>query len=292
MSFIARYFNLLLAVFICFLSAIAVIVNYCVTQFLGNNYFPPDSSLIASVLFLIWLGTYLLFDRGSNYYKFARELVYFFLMISVIAFATNAVQLTPFSPIDNQLIKIDSFFGIHIEKIVAWIATKPWLTAILSLSYDSLPWQMAYLPLILIFARKFGYLREFYSLMLLTTLLGFIFYYFWPTVGPAAAIGSPYFTTYQYATGLKFIEIHNHLMPTTNEGGLIAMPSFHMIWALLCLNLSRCLPFIFFLLLPINLLLIASCVLLGWHYFIDLVGGVILLFIAQFIYRLLGNQTY
>jgi hypothetical protein len=284
MPIIARYFNLLMAVFICFLSAIALIANYYVTNFPGNDYFPPGSSVMAVILFLIGLGTYLLFDKDSNHYKIMRELFYFFLVMSVVALATNATQFAPFNPIDKQLISIDKTLGIQLENAVAWVNSIPWLRTTLAISYDTLPLQMTYLPLILIFARKFNYLREYYSLLLITTLIGFIFYYFWPTIGPASAIGSPYFTVYQYATGIKFAEIHNRMPPTTIEGGMIAMPSFHMIWALLCLNLSRCWPVIFLLLLPVNLLLLASCVLLGWHYFIDLVGSFIVLLAAYFIY--------
>ncbi|MBA2710275.1 MAG: phosphatase PAP2 family protein [Tatlockia sp.] len=285
MQFISRYFNLLISVLICLLSVIALIVNYFGFQFSGNDYFPPGSCVIAAILIITWLGTYLLFDINHACFKIMREMVYFFLLFALIAFATNAVQLTPFEPIDIFLIKLDRSFGIESEAIIAWLSNKNWLKSVLGLSYDSLPMQMAYLPLILIVARKFNYLREFYSLLLITTLFGFVFYYFWPTLGPASAIGSPYFTTYQYATGIKFTEIHNHIQPTTAEGGMIAMPSFHTIWALLCLRLSRCFSIIFFLLLPLNLLLILSCVLLGWHYFIDLIGSMVVLVAAYGVYR-------
>lgn len=281
----AEKIPLLLGLIICFLSAIALVYNHYITQFPGNNYFPSEAILIAAVLFLILSGSCLLFDKDNQYREIAQELVYFFLVLSVIALASNAVQFTPFSPIDKQLIVMDAVLGVHLEKIIAWTSTQSWFKKILTLSYDSLPYQMAYLPLALIFARKFTYLREYYSLMLLTTLIGFVFYYFWPTVGPATAIGSSYFTSAQYATGIKFAEIHHRLSPSTIAGGLIAMPSFHMIWSLLCLYLSRCWPVLFFLLLPLNLLLLFSLVLLGWHYFIDLIGGFIILFSAHYIYR-------
>ncbi len=286
MQFMVRYFNLLIAILICFLSAIALIANYSIYKFPGNDYFPPGSFVIAAILILIWLGTYLLFGKNSSFYQIMRELVYFFLLFAVIALATDAVQFTPFKPIDNYLIRIDKALGIELENIITWLANKPLLKMILGLSYDSLVLQMAYLPLILIVARKFSYLREYYSLLLLTTLFGFVFYYFWPTIGPASAIGSPYFSIYQYATGIKFTQIHNHIQPTTAEGGMIALPSFHTIWALLCLNLSRCFPLIFIFLLPLNLLVVFSCVLLGWHYFIDLAGSLLVLLASFLIYRL------
>lgn len=284
MAALAKYFNLILAVIISFMSTVVFVINYYDYQFPGNNYFPHQMPSLGIILILALLGTYLLFEANSTYFKIVRELVYFFLVISVIANATNAIQLTPFNPIDEQLISIDHAFSIHLEQIMAWTASIPWLSNLLKLSYDSLSYQMAYLPFVMIFARKFSYLHEYYLLLLLTALLGFSFYYFFPTMGPASFMQSPYFITEQYATGVKFAEIHRHIPPSTIDGGMIAMPSFHAIWACLCLYLSRCWPILFIVLLPLNILLIASCVLLGWHYFIDLIGSLITLVLAYGIY--------
>ncbi|CDZ78241.1 hypothetical protein BN59_02551 [Legionella massiliensis] len=284
MKFITKYFNLLLSLVVIFLSSIALLYNYYFTGYPGNNYLFPQVHGMAAILLLALMGCYLLFGKESPYLKTVLELIYFYLVITIIAlFATNAVQFTPFQPIDKHLIAIDSFFGIHLDKVVSWTVDRAWLRITLVKIYDSLPYQMSYLPLILIFARKFFYIREYTAYLLITTILGFSFYYFWPTVGPATAIGSPIFSEYQYATGLKFKQIHSYIQPTTFEGGMIAMPSFHVIWAVLSLNAVRCWPIVFALWLPINLILIASCVLLGWHYFVDLIGSLIVLAISFYI---------
>lgn len=287
----SKYFNLILSVVITVLSTIVFVLNYYDYQFSANNYFPHQMPGLGIILILALLGSHLLFDTNSSYFKIVRELVYFFLVISVIANATNAIQLTPSNPIDEQLIAIDQAFSIHLEQIMAWTASIPWLSKMLKLSYDSLSYQMAYLPIMMIFARKFAYLHEYYSLLLLTALLGFSFYYFFPTMGPASFMQSPYFITEQYATGVKFTEIHHHIPPSTMDGGMIAMPSFHVIWACLCLYLSRCWPVLFIILLPLNILLIASCVLLGWHYVIDLIGSLITLTLAYGIYFLVKTDS-
>ena len=54
---------------------------------------------------------------------------------------------------------------------------------------------------------------------------------------------------------------------------MIAFPSFHIIWGWFCLYLSYGCRWLFIGLLPLNGLLFASCVLLGWHYPLDLVGA-------------------
>lgn len=284
MTLFAKYFSLITASFICVLSSIAFATNYFVSKFPGNDYFPPGMTIIATILFLTLFGAYLLFDKNSPYLQITRELNYFFLVITVLGFATNAVQYTPFNPIDRQLIAIDSALHINLPKVVAWTANKPWLKKMLAISYDSLSYQMCYLPLILITTRRFLYIREYYALLLITCLIGFSIYYFLPTMGPASFIASPYFIEQQYATGIKFTELRHHIPPSTLDGGMIGMPSFHTIWAWLCLYLVRGWPIVFVLLLPVNLLLTTSCVLLGWHYLIDLFGSLILLLLAHTIY--------
>lgn len=284
MPFHARYFNLTIAIIIGILSTIALAINCFAYHFPGNNYFPHEMPMMGIILTLALMGTYLLFGAKSSFFKIARELVYFFLVISVITIATIAAQFTPFDPIDKKLIATDQTFFIHLQALMKWAANIAWFRTLLALGYNSLPFQMIYLPIIIIFACKFNYIHEYYSMLLLTTLFGFTFYYFFPTMGPASFISSPYFMTEQYATGVKFTELHHYIPPSTLDGGMIAMPSFHVIWAWLCLALVRCWPILFALLVPINVLLIASCVLLGWHYFVDLIGSTVLLLLAYAIY--------
>lgn len=264
------------------LATIALTINYFVFKFPGNNYFPPDTALLAILLFVALAGCYLQFGKESTAVKIAKELIYYFFVMCVIAFATNAIQLTPFPPIDKTLIAIESFMHIDVGQIVSWTINHSWLKETLIFVYDSLPYQMSILPIAVIFMRKFAYIREYYCLLLISALLGFSFYYFFPTLAPASFLQGP-FSIEQYATGVKFKEIHQHISPSTIEGGMIAFPSFHVIWAWLCLYLIRWSRLLFCLLLPFNLLLIASCVLLGWHYPTDLLGSLIVLVITYLV---------
>jgi len=127
--------------------------------------------------------------------------------------------------------------------------------------------------------------HEFYFLLLVSMIIGFVFYYFFPTMAPSSVIDSPYFLEEQRATALKFSQIHHYLQPTTIEGGLIAMPSFHVIWAYLCLYALRGWPILCGILFPVNCLLALACILLGWHYPIDLVGSIVVILMSQAILR-------
>lgn len=274
-----------LAGLILFFSVIAFFINYFIYQFPGNNYFPDNVVAFGVFLVLLNVGLHLSFAKESKACQIGNELIYFFLIMLIIAFATNAVQLTPFSIIDQYIVKLEALVGIDTAAIVNWTNGHPQLKTLLSTIYDSLAYQMSIVPLLVLFSCRFHLLREYYFLLLCTVLLGFGFYYFFPTAAPASIFNHALFESSQIATGLKFSELHHHIAPSTNEGGLIAFPSFHAIWALLCVNLLREWTVAYIVMAIINVVLIASCVLLGWHYCTDIVGSLIVLLMSYFALR-------
>lgn len=205
--------------------------------------------------------------------------------MALIAFATNAVQFTPFSPIDETIMKFESSIHIDLLGIMTWTAQHPHFKKTLVLIYNTLPYQMSILPLLLLGMGHFTRLKAYYFLLLFSLLLGFLFYYFFPTTAPASQISSDLFATEQIATGAKFSQIHQHISPTTIDGGLIAFPSFHCIWALLCVYLLIPWPVACLILFCLNLLLILSCVLLGWHYPSDILGSLIVLLLSYLSFK-------
>lgn len=272
------------------LSVAAFTVNFFGYQYPGNNYFPPHTSYLILALILMYCGFLLQFGRASQLAAILKEIVCFFLVMCLLALATNAVQYTPFPTIDQQILAFERSLGINIGSVLTWTQTKPLFKKILEFIYDTLPYQMTYLPLLVIATKQWHVIREYYFLLLFSALLGFTFYYFFPTTAPASIINSPYFSQSQQATGLKFMQIHQHEQPTTLDGGLIALPSFHVIWAWFCLYLLKSWPVAFFIMLPVNLFLIVSCVLLGWHYPLDILGGIAVICITHSVYNIVVKK--
>lgn len=255
-------------------------INESIYHYHGNNFFPENVPLIAVLLILFNIGLRLSFARKSNFCIIGQELFFFFGVMALIALVTNAVQLTPFQIIDPKIISLEQAIHINLNSLLKWTNQYPLFKNLLTVIYGSLNYQMCILPLIVIFTCRFHVIREYYFLLLCTTLLGFGFYYFFPTIAPASFMDHALFSKEQIATGLKFKQIHHYINPTTDEGGLIALPSFHAIWAVLCVNLLKewIVPCI--ILGITNVFLIASCVLLGWHYVTDLAGSLGVLLIS------------
>lgn len=276
-----RKIILVLLIIIFSLTCAALIVNVFLYKYPGNNYFPVHSLSVVPILLLIYGGFCLQGAKYRHRSQSTGEVLWFYFILAMAALATNAVQFTPFNPIDSYIISFEKWLRLDLISLLVWVKSWPLLHTILSLAYDFLSLQLVLLPLIVIVMRRQDLLTEYYVLLLFTLLLGFVFYYFFPTTAPASMFPAVYFSEYQIATGLKFSQIHQHIKPTTIEGGLIGLPSFHMIWAWLSLYLIREFKILFCFLLPINILIILACVLLGWHYLTDLIASCILLFFAH-----------
>ncbi len=266
-----------------FLATIALFVNYFIYQYPGVMYVVlPELGI---TLIPIWLGLYLQFGKESQIVLTFNHVIHYYLIITIITYATYCIQFTPFHPIDAAIVGLESKVNISMDKIVIWTNNKPLLYSILDAAYFSIGYQLIFIPLMIIVARHDEYYKEFSFLVLITAIIGFSFYYFFPTTAPASMAESAGFLDAQKATGLKFNQIHRYIQPETAEGGMIALPSFHVIWVMLIQYMVRVWPVVFTLLLPLNILVTISCVLLGWHYPIDILGSFIVLAMGFAIYR-------
>jgi hypothetical protein len=279
---------LLLSGLLCTVSMLAHAVNRAHYHYVGSGFFPKDFVLIVLIVLIFNIGLALYYPKGAPARARALELLYFIAVLSVLAFASGAAQLTPFTPVDGQIIALESGLGIHVQNWVSFLNQFPFIKSLLILIYESLPYQMSLIPLGLIAIGSFDTLRVYYFLLLFTALVGFSIYYFFPTLAPASVLRGTEFMPEQFATGLKFYQIHHHIPPTTDAGGLIAFPSFHVIWALLCVYLLKDWRIPFVALAVVNFFLVASCVLLGWHYVLDVAGGLVLCSLG---FMVIGNTS-
>lgn len=270
------------------LSVIVIVVNQNLFHFPGNNYYPDGSLRVGITLILMYIAAYVQFGAQSNYCKIMMYILAFYGVLALIVLNTYAVQYTPFKPIDHLILKYEP---IKLLPLVTWSHQHLFFGRLLAHIYNSLNTEIVVIPLILILLRKQDYFFEYLILMLSSAILGYGFYYFYPSTAPASIIHSDYFTASQIATGLKFYEIHHHIQPSTSEGGLVALPSFHVIWAWLTLYAIRSIRPLYFILLPYNALIAVSCVSLGWHYFGDIFGSMLVLILVHGLCVMHGTAT-
>lgn len=273
------------------LSLTALGINYFYFQYPGNNYYPPDAATIGLLLLLIYAGCVLQFGRRQRISLIIKEVFYYYLVLALLILASNAVQYTPFHPIDHYIVKFEAFFGIDMGGITRWTRAHPTIDGLLEYPYYSLNYQITLIPLVLIAAKRYALVQEYYFFLLASAVIGYSFYYFFPTIAPAGVFKIPFFYEYQKATALKFYQIHHYIQPTTQEGGMIATPSFHAIWAWFSLYLLRPWPLLFVPIALLNCLLLMACVLLGWHYPTDLAASLLVIIITHLLYKTCCRRT-
>lgn len=264
------------------LSSAAIYINAQRFHYPGNNYFPDKSLLVAITLGLLYAAARLQFNAQHRASQILLLMLAYYGVLSAIVLMTNAAQYTPFNPIDYHLYKFQGeFCNNFFTHILAWAHHHSTLWTLFSHIYNSLSYEIVVVPIVLICLLDYAYLYEYFFLLLVTALLGFTFYYFFPSIGPAYILPKHYFITSQLATGVKFEEIHQYLQPSTLEGGLIALPSFHVIWAWLSTYTLRKYRKTFYCACLYNAAIIFSCIFLGWHYFLDLLGSLVVLLLAH-----------
>lgn len=276
-------FGLLIA-----LSTLVIAINAFYWHYTTVNYFAEGMGGIFFFLLFSMLGSY--FSKGPT----ARMTQIFFYIllyhcvVCSIMYATMAVQFTPFTPTDTYWVAVDKALGYDLVGILDKLANYPEWRKILSRGYNFIDSELLVLPIALIIMGQIDSIKVYFYLLLSTTIIGYCIYFFWPTMAPASILKSAYFLNEQRNTGIKFSQVHQALTVDSNEGGMISMPSFHIIWALLCQHSMWRVKWLWWGLLPMNILVVIASLVLGWHYLADFIGSVLVIGLAYGILLMYG----
>lgn len=264
----------------------AWLINALIYHFPGNPYLQltPKFMIACVQLGFIAYGLNLYWGAEAQTVRLIQEISKWVLFFTFYFGGMVFLQYTPFPVIDQHLVWLDAILHVNVGYIVTQMHAYPGLWHFFNKIYYSLDIEIVLAPLLVMIFRRYIFLREYYAYLLISTAIGLGIYYFFPTTAPASVFSSPYFTAEQYATGIKFNELHHYIVPSTAEGGMVSFPSFHVIWAWFSMYLLRWFRWLFIVLFCFNTLLAMSCVLLGWHYLIDIFGSVAVIALTHWIY--------
>ena len=188
--------------------------------------------------------------------------------------------------IDPVLAQADAWLGISVPALVTWTAGHPWLVALLHWSYFTLVFQIP-LPVFALPVWNDGEaLWEFAFHLIVCNLVTLAAFALWPAacvfqeLGFESLIDQTRFITHFAAARDGSMTV----VPWGHIEGLVSVPSFHMAGAVIVTWAFRR-TWLVWLLLPVNVLLIASTVLLGAHYAVDLLASGLLLASSLTLYR-------
>lgn len=274
-----------------------ILVNHFTHQFQGNEFFSaPWERATIPLIFLSLLVVYFRDIVSERVGLVIHTFAFYCLALSAGLLLAAGIQVTPFPTIDHWLLAADLSLGFHQSALITAVSHIHWLQQIFYWAYDMLIPELTLVPFVMAFLLCKRSVWVFLFSMVTTYLVGTLIYYFFPTAAPASVIHNPHFTYAMHDTYLKFYEIHHHLKVTATDGGLIAFPSFHVIWACLVVYATRHKKWLFYPALICNAFLIGSTVCLGWHYLLDVLASFVIagagITIAEKLYSYCKNGGY
>lgn len=271
-------------------SGMISLANYVQNDYHGIYYF--KTSLLYLIPFaVILLGASIFYKKSMPMIAFCTwTYTIFFFMYLCFGYLCTSVQYTTSPLIDHWIIYFDQSLGYNSVAALKLGSSNHWFHRILTETYNDLGDELLLLPFIRSFLPgRVRAIKVFFFATLLSGLIGMLIYYFFPTAAPAHFFKSPLFSNAEHNTFLKFYEIHHKLTITSVDGGIIAFPSFHVLWALLVTYLFKDIKILFYPVVIFNAVLILSTLLLGWHYLSDALSsltlGTISIYIAEKLYR-------
>jgi len=255
------------------LGALYITINALWTQFPGNVYCSLRWLMLSPVIiFLYFLSAYAR-EMSPRIAAITRTYtIYYFLSIA-FGLLIQGIQYTPFPLIDKYLVRADLAMGFHSVAVLNWTYAHHWWRVVCDFVYTGVVYQVVMLPLLLGFFRQRHGINIYFVSTLVAYLIGTTIYYFFPTAGPTVMFHDVHFLKFQHDTFIRFFQIHHHLPVTTKQGGMIAFPSYHVIWSIVMAYACRRIKWIFYPVAIFNTLAIASTLFLAWHYLTDVIGG-------------------
>ncbi|MDE2142646.1 MAG: phosphatase PAP2 family protein [Elusimicrobia bacterium] len=258
------------------ISFVLIGLNAVTARFSGIGYFPREFTpfvfiALNSLITGLWISR-----RSPRTSVLLTDGGFYGLAVIASAALVTGIQYTPFAPIDSTLARWDAALGYDTVAVLARVAAHPGPRFLLNRIYESTDLLLILAPLPALIRGDRRVMRVYLHAVIYTFLIGSLFYYFFPSSGPASVFSSPDFLPVQRATYMKFVQVHTRAPVTTFLGGMIAFPSFHVAWSVLTSYAARPNRRLFAAAAAWNALVIVSTVVLGWHYAVDVPAGLLL----------------
>lgn len=192
---------------------------------------------------------------------------------------------------DARLTQIDSLCGVNVQAIAIWAAHHR-LGRLINLSYSLLAPLILGAVLLPVLAGRLIEARKFILSNVAAIALGIIAFGLVPAVGPWYPHHfSP--STAQLSCEHAFFALRAPGSYTyTQTVGVICFPSFHVIWAILSVAALWSFKPLRIPSAVLSISIILSTITTGWHYFADLIAGIIIATISIACSRFVAHRCY
>ena len=223
-----------------------------------------------------------------------RLFALYLFTIACFFLGAHACLLTPFKPwIDPWLLHVDQLLGFKSAQLLAWVHAHAEIKPFLVFAYNAWVFEVLIVPLVLLFLGHFKKLMWLIHASLISIIVGGLIYFFLPSLPPASVVHSAYFLDSSHILIQRFFDLRKHLPldPKTLSAGLISFPSFHVINALLSLMAIWHLKYVRWPLLFLNVVLVLSTMMLGFHYLVDVIAAIVIVVCSGHVAVLLSQVS-
>ncbi|NOY30220.1 MAG: phosphatase PAP2 family protein [Planctomycetes bacterium] len=203
-------------------------------------------------------------------------LIQFMVFTSCFTVAMYGVAALGAPLADELLASVDQAMGLHVPAIVQWANEHPQINRWLMLAYHSVTPQTLIVVLILGFLNQRRPLEAFVLRYMICLMITLLFFALVPAECPFTHYGfapSPHQAHYlEHLQGVRSGE--RTIVSLTDSEGLVTFPSFHTSYAILLTAAfwRRWRLFVPFAI--VNSAVVAATLTSGWHYGIDILGGI------------------
>src|SRR5947207_336181 len=198
----------------------------------------------------------------------------------VAAFSVTAAIFTyltatlPFPLVDSELVRIDAGLGFSWQAWFQFVSSHPLLKGLLFVLYTSLLPECAASVLYFAHRGRSERIAEFLFGALISILITATISGIFPALGAFAHFGVPWPAWAGYPSHLLALRVGTAASFAVNEfQGIITMPSYHTVLAILIIYAYRGCGRLFTLVLALNGLMLLSLPSEGGHYVIDVIAG-------------------
>jgi hypothetical protein len=243
----------------------------------GFHLGPGYSQALGWIVLLILVSLFYYYtgrdQRIMEFAHFGAELLSLYVLLIPLSYLAVA---TDFALADRVFDSIDKSLGLDWVAWTQWVKRHPRLEWLLFVAYGSLPFQALVCYIYNVHTRASWRNNEIWWITLASALV--------TIAGSAAFPASNPYVYYGLDTGKDFLDFQHflrlrdgtmHIIGLTDAQGLIQLPSFHTVLAIMFTYNLRHNRWLFSTALLLNTALILSCPTEGSHYFIDLFAGAV-----------------
>ncbi len=230
--------------------------------------------LVAAYWYCRWRGMTKLRD-------FTQLAAWVQLIVPAISFLIPVAGRSPYPLVDSQLARIDTRFHFQTVSVVHLMAHLPLLKHGLIIAYAFLPLLVLAALLLPTLAGRVLDSRRYLLAVIFASVLTAALFALWPAAGPWTVEGfAPTRSQAEVLGDLALMKAGIPFPPGT-KSAVVAFPSFHVILAVLSVIAMWRVRWARWPALVLGTAICVSTITTGWHYGIDVIGGLAATYLAQ-----------